>query len=197
MGLVTTWTLQPLIFIVLIIAGSTVLVSIFINNSFEHYLSAVLVCVVRVIEFSTSILVHEHCKWYVPRMYTCTHIHTYASSTMSQHSGAETKSIPSKFHIVQYMCSGHVVTFVCLFSAPPGGEVWEANMEETGEGCGGPRRRWQLCSGPGNSKRALWCVTIATLPYSISTSLVLDHVKVLAWATHTLVIAQRQQTAGW
>ena len=40
-----------------------------------------------------------------------------------------------------YMCSGHAVAASpsCLFSAPPGGEVWEADMEETGGGCGGPR----------------------------------------------------------
>ena len=67
--------------------GSTVLVSIFISKTIlvsEHHLSAintfVLVCVVRVIEFSASI-VHVHCKWYVPRTCTCTHIHTYDSST--------------------------------------------------------------------------------------------------------------------
>ena len=70
-----------------------------------------------------------------------------------------------------------VLTFVCLFSVPPGGQVWEANMEETGGGCGGPRWWQQLCFGPDNSKRAPWCVAIATPPYSISTSLVLDHVK--------------------
>ena len=66
-----------------------------------------------------------------------------------------------------------VLTFVCLFATPPGGEVWEADMEETGGGCGGPRRRQQLCSGPDNSKRAPWCVTIAILhvPSSLSTSL--------------------------
>ena len=111
---------------------------------------------------------------------TCTHICTYTSSTVFQHSGAKIKSNSSKF-ILYNTCAVDMFwqswTFVCLFSAPPGGEVWEANMEETGGGCGGPRRRQQLCSGPDNSKRAPWCVTIATLPYSISTSLVLDHVK--------------------
>ena len=78
------------------------------------------------------------------------------------------------------MCSGHAVTVLESYVSvlcTPGGEVWEADMEETGGGCGGPRRRQQLCSGPDNSKRAPWCVTIATLPYSISTSLVLDRVE--------------------
>ena len=31
-----------------------------------------------------------------------------------------------------------VLDFVWLFSAAPGGEVWEANMEETCGGCGRP-----------------------------------------------------------
>ena len=37
------------------------------------------------------------------------------------------------------MCSGHAVAAspeqlcMCLFAAPPGGEVWEADMEETVE----------------------------------------------------------------
>ena len=93
------------------------------------------------------------------------------------------------------MCSRYVeivLDIMQFFSATPGGEVWEANMEETGGGCGGPRRRQQLCSGPDNSKRAPWCVTIATLPYSISTSLVLDHVEDMSMSysisyTHTHV----------
>ena len=39
-----------------------------------------------------------------------------------------------------------------------GGEVWEADMEKVGGGCGGPRGGQQPCSGPGNSSRTPWCV---------------------------------------
>ena len=78
------------------------------------------------------------------------------------------------------MCSGHAVAAspeqlcMCLFAAPPGGEVWEADMEETvedhvGGGGGGGGGGQQPCSCPDSSKRASWWVTITIPPYSIST----------------------------
>ena len=44
-------------------------------------------------------------------------------------------------------------SFFFFFFPPssPVGEVWEANMEQTGGGCEGPCGRQQLCSGPENS----------------------------------------------
>ena len=63
-------------------------------------------------------------------------------------------------------------TCSCMFSAPPGGEVRETNMEETGGGCGRPRGWKQPCSGPEDSKRSPWCVTLANSHY---TSMICTH----------------------
>ena len=77
-------------------------------------------------------------------------------------------------------------TFACLFSAPPGGEVWEADTEETGGGCGGPRWRQRLCSGPENSKREPRCVTITINPTLLHFHLVPDHVEDMSRLTDPL-----------
>ena len=39
-----------------------------------------------------QLLMRVHCEWYVPRTYIHMHTQTYASSTVSQHSSAETKT---------------------------------------------------------------------------------------------------------
>ena len=62
-----------------------------------------------------------------------------------------------RVYIMPYTC-------MCLYSAPilPGGEVWEADMEKTGGGCGGPRGGQQPCSGTGNSSRTPGCVYVCS-----------------------------------
>ena len=85
----------------------------------------------------------------------------------SQHGSHEPAEfwLSQEVHNVAFMCSrgslGH-----CLLSVTPGGEIWKANMEGTGEGCGGfgASRKQQPWSGPEDSKRSPWCVTLANPP---------------------------------
>ena len=62
--------------------------------------------------------------------------------------------------LTQEMVYVYNVVCVSVLLLLSGGEVWEADMEKTGGGCGGPRGGQQLCSGSDNSSRTPWCVCV-------------------------------------
>jgi len=103
----------------------TVLISIFIKIHNHFWAPSQCYKYVFTAIYSKSVLpllAHAHCEWYVPRTYE----RTYASSTMSRHSGAKTKINISQSNIVvspcvhwavgepHWCCQGNKVHSICV-----------------------------------------------------------------------------------
>ena len=85
-------------------------------------------------------------------------------------------------------CSVHVCVHVSVLLLLSGGEVWEANMEKVGGGCGGPCGGQQPCSGPSNSSRTPWCVCSSRTPWCVC-----SHIQTPAYSMQKRTIYCRLQ----